>query len=176
MESSQKRIVNQTDRSLIIKCIAAFFFTAFLFLIFRSYHITFASGYDLSNKQDFVIWGKELKNILLAGVFVFAIGSYLAKRKRIIFVNSSKKYKVQYFIGPFHRGRWTHYEELKMIGIFKNSKEIYEVNIWFSNSRHIKFDNFQLHNKALVEAQYLAETLKLPIWDASDPKNPDFIK
>tara|TARA_R110000751_G_scaffold292819_1_gene400228 strand:+ start:307 stop:498 length:192 start_codon:yes stop_codon:yes gene_type:complete len=63
-----------------------------------------------------------------------------------------------------------------MIGIFKNSKEIYEVNIWFSNTRHIKFDNFQLYNKALGEAQYLAETLKLPIWDASDPKNPDFIK
>ena len=63
-----------------------------------------------------------------------------------------------------------------MIGIFKNPKQIYELNIWFTNSRHIEFDNFYSHKDALAEANYLAEHLKLKIWDSSDPKNPHFIE
>lgn len=176
MESTQQLIVNQTERSLLVRVLAAILFTSIFFLAFLVYYITFELDYDLGKERDFIKWVKGLKGILVAGIFAFGIAFYLAKRKRIIFENAGKKYKIEYYIGPFYWGSWTNYEELKMIGIFKNPKQIYEPNIWFTNSRHIEFDNFYSHKDALAEANYLAEHLKLQIWDSSDPKNPHFIE
>ena len=59
--------------------------------------------------------------------------------------------------------------------IFKNSKNVYEVNIWFTNSRHLKFEKFHKEEDALAEAKYLARTLSLSVWNASDPKNGHYL-
>lgn len=176
MKSTDQLIINQTERSFLIKVIAALLFTATAFLIFLVYWITFQGGFAFGKERDFKEWGKQLKSVMVLGVFSFGIGSYLAKRKRIIFDQTSKKYKLEYYIGPFYWGSWTNYEALKMIGIFKNSKDIYELNIWFSNSRHLKFEKFRSFENALAEANYIAEILSLKIWNASDSKNGFYIE
>ena len=170
MKSADTLILNQMNRSLFVRILAALLFTFACFLLFLIYFITFKIGYDLSKERDFVNWGKDLKSVLVFLILAIGSGFYLAKRKRIIFNSKTHKYKVEYYLGPFYWGHWSDYEALKMVGIFKNSKGIYEVNIWFTNSRHLKFERFHNEEDALAEAKYIAELFTLKVWNASDPK------
>ena len=175
MKSAHTLVLNQMNRSLLVRVFAALLFTFACFLIFLIYFITFQTVYDLSKESDFVSWGKDLKSVLVFLFLSIGLGFYLAKRKRILFNTTTHKYKEEYYIGPFYWGNWSSYEGLKMVGIFKNSKNVYEVNIWFTNSRHLKFEKFHKEEDALAEAKYLARTLSLSVWNASDPKNGHYL-
>jgi len=172
MEAKDVKIIKQYDRHLIIKIIAAVFFTIGFALVYFAFLISFEMDIDWTRDKQVAKWGKGMSGFLFFSVIAFGLGINLMKRKLIIFDLSKKRYKIEFYIGPFHWGNWHSFSDLKRIGIFKNTKDIFELNIWFTNKRHVQFEKFHDYNDVLVEARYVAEILKFEILDASDPRNP----
>ncbi|MAW95784.1 MULTISPECIES: hypothetical protein [unclassified Leeuwenhoekiella] len=172
MEAKDVKIIKQYDRHLIIKIIAALLFTIGFALVYFAFLINFEMDIDWTRDKQVAKWGKGMSGFLFFSVIAFGLGINLMKRKLIIFDLSKKRYKSEFYIGPFHWGNWYSFSDLKRIGIFKNTKDIFELNIWFTNKRYVQFEKFHDYEDALAEARYVAEILELEILDASDPRNP----
>jgi len=172
VEAKDVKIIKQYDRHLIIKIIAALFFTLGFVLVYFTIVINFELDVDWTKDKQVAKWGKSMSGFIVFSIIAFGLGINLMKRKLIIFDLSKKRYKVEFYIGPFHWGSWHSFSDLKRIGIFKNTKDIFELNIWFTNKRHVQFEKFFDYEEALAEARYIAEILNLEILDASDPRNP----
>ena len=78
-----------------------------------------------------------------------------------------KKYKIEKTIGPIKIGNWKEFRNLNYISIFKNTNELYEVNLWYNKNKHFNIVMFVEYKDALEIGQELAVKMKIALFDTT---------
>ncbi|RYC52115.1 hypothetical protein DN53_09520 [Flagellimonas olearia] len=100
--------------------------------------------------------------------------------KSVHFDLKSKKYKMEYSVGPIHIGRWKKLPEVKYVSVFKqpktNGEFTYDVNLWYANNRH-----FNVYENSFMEPSYnmglhIAKSLRVDLLDATDPYDKKWVE
>jgi len=78
-----------------------------------------------------------------------------------------KKYKIEKTIGPIKMGKWKEFKKLNYVSVFKNTKELYEVNLWYNKNKHFNIVTFDEYNEGLKIGKEIATKMKLELFDAT---------
>lgn len=112
----------------------------------------------------------------LAGIcFVFAIRCSLMKD--YYFDLKDKQYKIVKRIGFVEIGKWRDFHDLDYISIFKNKKDILEVNLWYNENEHFNLGTIDDLPIALKVGRKIAQKLQIDLWDAgTDPRHGQWVE
>ncbi|WP_375252578.1 hypothetical protein [Dokdonia donghaensis] len=146
-------VISQGSRSLLENIIAATCYTATLFCLYQSF-------VDLKHVGGYAYFGTTC--------FIFGLRYSISKYYRFNFKNH--RFRDMSTIGSIEWGNWVQYEELSYVAVFLNSKDFYEINLWYDERRHFNLSNYQDLDDALDVARAIALQLELDVYDAgTDP-------
>ncbi|MCB0452819.1 MAG: hypothetical protein KDC94_07985 [Aequorivita sp.] len=159
--------ISQGNRPLWQLVIAALCFTGmlvFLYLFFISFDF---NGGEKQMKETFFL--------LEVAIYFFGGGITFSIVRDYHFNFNEKKYKILFCVGPVKIGSWQKFKNLEYISVYKNKKNIFEINLWHDRNRHF---NLAIQNKAtaaLIIGKELAKKLEIELYDATDPHNPKWV-
>ncbi|WP_339707436.1 hypothetical protein [uncultured Kriegella sp.] len=169
----RKIIISEGNRPFWQSVIASFFYTisvVFTGMFFFGYEIFPSEG--VSPKWDFgVIW---------LAIACTTQGVLFSSVKRVFFDLDTKRYKVQYSVGPIHVGRWTSLPNVEYVSVFQQAKKdgnyIFETNLWYQKNKHFNVYESIDPEPAFAMGKLVALKLNLDLLDATQPKNYVWVK
>ena len=160
-------LISQGDRPWWQRVIAAIFFTGMF--IFLYYFLTSFNIYDSGEKL------KSSVTFLQMAIFLFAGGVSFSIFRDYHFNFKEKKYKILICIGPFKIGRWKRFENLEYISVFKNTKGIFEINLWYNRNKHFNLSIHSNADTALFLGKEISKRLEIELLDATNPHHSKWI-
>lgn len=112
---------------------------------------------------------------LQLAIFFFAGGFSFSVVKDYYFDIKKRKYKIQFCVGPVKMGIWKKFRNLNYISVFRNGRNIYEVNLWYDRNRHFNLTAANEATTALLMGKQLAEKLDIDLLDATFPHNSKWV-
>lgn len=113
----------------------------------------------------------ELRHFNINWIYAIIILLFYAIKFSLVnhyhFDFEKKKYKIEKTIGPIKMGKWKEFRNLNYISIFKNSKELYEVNLWYNKNKHFNIVTFDEYNVGLKIGKEIAAKMNLELFDAT---------
>lgn len=131
---------------------------------------------------DFYIIGlndKKLKGILglfelSVLLFMYAIRLSIVKT---VFLNSQRSlFRSEYRVGPFSYSQNKKIKELKYISVFKNDKEVFEINLWYDSNKHLKMFVADTKEAALNLGRLMSDKIEIDLFDATEKGNFKWIE
>ncbi len=157
------------EKKPLWKTIAAVVIFTILFIV------VIANSFNLFNESPtFKLTLQSLNGSLLPLWVLVAI--QLLQKKSVTFDFKNDNIISTYFIGPFSHKKTAKIPELEYVAVFKNGKNLYEVNLWYKGNRHYKLDTFQTAENAFEFATSISSKLNLNILDATERGNSNWIK
>jgi hypothetical protein len=160
-------VVVPGNRPIWKTILAAVFFTAIIFLVFQFVQIC---SRDILEKPN------EMANILKCIGFCIAGGIYFSLMKIVLIDTDKDKLISRFFIGPFSKDVITSVPQLEYVAVFKNQKDIYEVNLWYKGNKHYMMYAFDEKKAAFKFAEMVIEKLSLDLLDATERGNSKWIE
>jgi hypothetical protein len=113
-----------------------------------------------------------IKNICagLAGGIAFSI------TKTVLIDIDKDKLISRYTVGPFSRDVLTVVPELEYVAVFLNSKDQYEVNLWYTGNKHYKMYFFEEKESAFTFATAISNKLNIDLLDATEKGNNKWVE
>jgi hypothetical protein len=144
--------------------VAAAFFTAMCYLIYADAKLLYYIGISESTCTEVAesLWGISF---CLAGGIAFAI------TKTVLIDVEKDKLISRFDVGPFTRETQTDVPELEYVSVFLDSKDWYQVNLWYKGNKHYKMYVFETKVPAMKFAGYVVEKLKIDLLDATEKGN-----
>lgn len=161
-------IVSQGNRPFWQIILAALFFTGMVIFLYY-FFITF-------NIYDSVTRFKGSLHFLQIAIFLFAAGISFSAVRDYHFNFQEKKYKILFCVGPVKIGKWTKFKSLEYISVFKNSKNFFEINLWYNKNKHFNISKYDQENFALFAGKELAKKLNIDLLDATDPHSSKWVE
>lgn len=151
-------VVSAGKRPLWKTILCAVCFTLMLFWLGIDVLALFNS--ELTEKLGISI-AKDIKGI----AYLFVGGIFFGLQKDIrIDIDSNKLISI-YHIGMISKRHITNAPELQYIAVYRNPKDVYEVNLWYKGNNHYKMYEFDRKSDAMAFGQQSANKLKLDLLD-----------
>lgn len=159
-------IISEGERPLWQIIIAAIFFTLSVFFLSYIFKNGIKSEVGLAN---------SVRSIFLS-LITFLMGLRFSTKNTMFFDLDNKRFKDQYSVGPFKRGKWKLLPKLEYVSVFKNGREIFEINIWHRKNKKYTNKHFNIYNyhdqeDALESGYYIANQLNIKLLDATEKGN-----
>ena len=164
-------IISEGEKPIWKIVIASFFYTLSIFII-TYYFYQFGS----------VILTNPINSLVIA-IYYFIVafsamlmGLRFSMKNTMFFDLENRKFKDQYKVGPFKMGTWKLLPKLKYVSVFKNSRSVFEINMWHVQNKRYTDKHFNIYNysdgeEALETAFYIANKLNIKLLDATDKGN-----
>jgi len=75
--------------------------------------------------------------------------------------------ELEYVVGPFSKDVLSEIPELEYVAVFLNSKDVFEVNLWYKNNRHYQMYQFDEKAQAFNLAKLTSTKLNIELLDAT---------
>ena len=151
-------VVSSGKRPLWKIVVAALLFTV---AIFSLYQFAMACIFvDLAESSP-----KLLPGIIERIALCASGGFYLSVAKTVLIDTDKDQLISRFSIGPFSKDVITTVPQLEYVAVFKNQKEIYEVNLWYKGNKHYKMFAFEQNKMAFQFANMVSQKLKLDLLD-----------
>ncbi len=161
-------IVSQGNRSFWMRLVAASFFTAMLFKLYEIGLLFY--NFDIDEKLVKII----PHDIKFAALY-FAGGISFAITKNI-FIDIDQNILISRFcVGPFTKDVKSKIPQLEYVSVFFDSKELYEINLWYEGNKHYKMYFFEDKEPAMKFAELTARKLNIDLLDATEKGNSMWI-
>ncbi|MFT3794744.1 hypothetical protein [Flavobacterium sp.] len=168
-EQQYELVVSSGDRPLGKTILAAGMFTAVLYLLYEIVSLCWQNQAILLNPK-FLAGYLELIGIFLSG------GVYFSMTKTVLIDTDQDQLISRFAIGPFTKNIITKVPQLDYVSVFKNSKDLYEVNLWYYRNKHYKMCVFGDKKPAFGFAEMVSDKLKLDILDATESGNSKWVE
>ena len=73
----------------------------------------------------------------------------------------------RYQLGPFSKDILSEIPELEYVAVFLNSKEEFEVNLWYQGNKHYQMYQFEEKDQAMNLAKITSTKLNIDLLDAT---------
>ena len=161
-------VVAQGNRPLWMRILAALFFTYMLYLIYGLCLLFYYRGFsEYTSKAlpNFV----ELIAYSLSGGIAFCI-------TKTVLIDIDKDLLISRFcVGPFSRDVKSKVPQLEYVAVFFDSRENYEVNLWYVGNKHYRMYDFDEKEPAMKFAEIAATKLNIDLLDATEKGNSKWI-
>jgi hypothetical protein len=97
-----------------------------------------------------------------------ALGLRFAVTKTILIDTDTDKLISRYHLGPISYDDIYPVPKLEYVAVFKNQKQVYEVNLWYKGNKHYGMYGFDEKAPAFKFAESVAEKLNLDLLDKSE--------
>ena len=168
-EKNEYELVVSPGRRPIWKTIiAAFFFAIMIYYIYQLIRVYWILGFcEQTSKAlpSFV----ALIGYNLSGGIAFSV------MKCVLIDVDKDKLISRYFIGPFSKDILSAIPELEYVSVFMDSKEFYQVNLWYIGNKHYNMYIFEEKEPAMKFAQIVSEKLNIDLLDATEKGNSQWI-
>lgn len=155
---NQDILISTKERPIWQKILAVFFFT---FMATCLYVFFLTIDFNADSKMAH-FYGNTIE---LAGI-CFVLGVRYSIMKDYYFDLKEKKYKIVKRVGFVEIGKWRNFKDLDYISIFRNKKDILEVNLWYDENKHFNLGTLDNLKQALDAGKKIAQKLQLDLWDA----------
>lgn len=161
-------IVAQGRRPLWMLIIAACFFTL---MLYRLYEIClFFYNYGLCT-YAFVF----VAFILKAAILALAAGITWSCTKTILIDTDEDLLISRFCVGPFSKDVKSKVPQLEYVSVFFDSKERFQVNLWYVKNRHYNMYFFDQKEIAMEFAAKVAIKLNIDLLDATEKGNSKWL-
>lgn len=117
-----------------------------------------------------------IPHILETASLFFILALRFSLEKDYYFDLKDKRYKIIKRVGPVEVGKWTNFQNLGYVSVFKNGKGIFEINLCYNKNRHFNLgqgENLEITVKA---GKQIAKKLQIDLLDAAtNPHNSKWI-
>ncbi len=163
MEEDKDIYVSNGKRAIWQLLIAAALYTASVYLVYM-----FVVRYQANIDKNY----KGLASLLEIGIFCFAGAVSFSRVVDYRFNLKEKEYRIIYNFGLVKLGRTYAFKSIDYVAVYyNNSKEVFEVNLWYNKNKHFAMAHYYDAENALIAGDSLAKKLEIDTWDASDPHN-----
>lgn len=162
-------IVSEGKRPIWSSVLAALFFTLMFYSIYLLFQLIWEIGFSARTLKNLPSFFKTIA-LSLAGGITFSV------TKTILIDVDKDKLISRFFVGPFSKDVLSVIPELEYVSIFLNSKDDYEVNLWYNKNKHYKMYSFDEKCSAFNFGSEVAKKLKLDLLDATEKGNPKWIE
>lgn len=107
-------------------------------------------------------------------IYCFFFGFVFSSKNTKFFNLKYKKYKNQYSVGPIKVGKWRALPALEYVSVFKNGRDIFEINIWHNRNKHFNIYNYNNKEEAVEIGYDVAKSLEIKLFDATVPNKNRF--
>lgn len=146
--------------------IAAMFFTVAVYFLY----LFFSQAFLMSSDNV-----KSFGAFLEAAAVSFTTGLGFSIVVDYQFDFDELRYKKLFCIGPIRVGRWNFFQALNYISVYRNTRDEFEINLWYNTNKHFMISTFQEMKPALNNGQVLANKLKLDLLDATNPRDTKWL-
>jgi len=153
-------VIHQGKRHFLEIVLGSIFFAVFICLILEAIYFLISHG-------DFRLFFWKLYNILIWSGFLLVMGLTFTMTKSIIINPSTEKLISIYSVGMLNKKIESKIPELNYISIFKNSKDEFEVNLWYKRNKHYKMYVFENFDEALALGKQLSKRLNIDLLNAT---------
>ncbi len=162
-------IVSQGKRHVWRTLLSAVFFTGMFYYSYQLFIVIADIGYNEKIGKTYAHL-LEIIALCLAGGINFSI------MKTVMIDTDQNKLISRFFIGPFSHDRISTVPMLEYVAVFKNARDVFEVNLWYKGNKHYKMYAFQKKDNAFVFASQVAEKLDLELLDATQRGNSRWVE
>ena len=167
-EKEYELIVFQGARPIWKTVLAAILFTMVFYQLYRLIELLFEQGYQGESAKQY---GNSIKLIC----YCLPGGIYFSLAKTVFIDTDKDKLVSRFFVGPFFRDRISSVPELEYVAVFKNKRDLYEVNLWYKGNRHYNMYAFDSELPAFKFAEKVSKKLNLDLLDATVKGNSRWI-
>lgn len=169
MKEEYELVVSSGNRSLVKTVLAAGMFTAVLYLLYEMVSLCWHTEFILANPK------LPASYLQLIGIFLSG-GVYFSLTKTVLIDVDQNLLISKFAIGPFTKNVTTQVPQLEYVSVFRNSKDVYEVNLWYYRNKHYKMGVFDDKKSAFRFADMVSDKLKLDILDATESGRSKWIE
>ena len=167
--TDHKLIISQGKRPIWKTILTAIFFTLMLVEIWATILMLFS----FKMTED-VLRAAAMSLAPIAYWFAFGVSVGLLKT---ISIDTEKDILITtYFIGPFSKDVKSTIPELQYVAVFKDAKELYQVNLWYKGNKRYNMFTFDEPEPAFIFAKTVCVKLKLDLLDATERNNNQWIE
>ena len=160
-------LISQGNRPWWQRILAAFFYTATVVFLLNT-----LSYFNIHNHEMMTSSMASLKIAILS----FFVGVGFSGYRECHFDLEEKRFKTLFCVGIVKIGKWKQFEKLEYISVFRNnSKDIFEINLWYNRNRHFNISNYDDEEEALFSGKQIAQKLNIRLLDATDPYNSNWV-
>ncbi|HNP33024.1 MAG TPA: hypothetical protein PKN96_07000 [Flavobacterium sp.] len=161
-------VVAQGRRPIWQLIIAAICFTILIYIIYWETILIWKNGFNVSTGNTFPAFGKAFGTLL-------ALGISFSITKTVLIDTDSDLLISRFCVGPFSRDVKSKVPQLEYVSVFLDSKENYEVNLWYVRNKHYRMYDFDKKETAIEFATKVALKLKIDLLDATEKGNSKWI-
>ena len=161
-------IVSQGNRPLWMRILAALFFTYMLYLVYELCLLFYYRGFSAFSSKTLPSFA-ELIGYSLSGGITFCI------TKTVLIDTDNDLLISRFCVGPFSHDVKSRVPELEYVAVFFDSKENYEVNLWYVGNKHYRMYDFDEKKTAMKFAEMVSEKLNIDLLDATEKGNSKWI-
>jgi hypothetical protein len=160
-------IISEGERPIWQIVIAALFYTLTIFFIFYFF-------YTLKSSVENGLTKRPAALIELS-IYCFFFGFGFSSKNTKFFNLEYKKYKNQHSVGPIKVGKWKALPLLEYVSVFKNGRDIFEINVWYKRNKHFNIYNFHDEDEAIEIGYSIANQLNIKLFDATEKNNYKYL-
>tara|TARA_R110002073_G_scaffold139232_2_gene289437 strand:- start:224659 stop:225207 length:549 start_codon:yes stop_codon:yes gene_type:complete len=164
---SKSVIISEGERPIWQKVIAALFYT---FSIFFIYYFFYTFKFNVENELT-----KRPAALIELAIYCFLFGFGFSSKNTKFFNLKDEKYKNQYSVGPIKVGKWKALPMLEYVSVFKNGRDVFEINVWYKRNKHFNIYNYHDEEESLETAYYIANQLNIKLLDATEKNNYKYL-
>ena len=161
MDKEYELIVQPGKRPLWQIVISAFLFALTFYYLYKIGELFYFFGYS-----DYTLM--VLPKYVEIMAYTFSAGFTSSVMKSVLIDLDKDKLVSRFSIGPFSWDKLSSIPELKYVGVFKDSNEDFQVNLWYSGNKHYKMYKFNTKSDALYLAKNTAIILKIDLLDSTE--------
>ena len=161
-------IVSEGKRPLLMRILAAIFFTYMLYLIYGLCIIFYYRGFCEYTSHILPGFVQSIAYCLSGGIFFCVTKTVLIDIDKDILIS-------RFCVGPFSHDVTSKVPQLEYVSVFLDSRENYEVNLWYVGNKHYNMYNFEEKEPAMKFAELTAIKLNIDLLDATEKGNSQWI-
>lgn len=162
-------IVHQGQRPLWQTIFASACFTLMFYFVFIGCKMFYVFGYT-----DFCL--SKLPSLVEGIVYCFCAGLALSVVKSVFIDLDQNKLISRYAVGPFSHKKVSTIPALEYVSVFKDTKDQFQVNLWYKGNKHYKMYVFENSEPAFIFAKHVAMTLHLDLLNATKKGNFQWVE
>ena len=160
-------LISEGNRPWWQRIIAAAAFTG-MFVFLYYFIITF----NIFDSDERI---RDSSRFLIMAIYLCSFGIGFSIVRDYHFDFKTHRYKNVFRVGPVKIGGWRKFKNLEYVSAFKNSRNIFELNLWYNRNKHFNLFSYDNAEDALYAGKQLAEKLDIDLLDATFPHNSKWV-
>jgi hypothetical protein len=167
-EKQYELIVSEGKRPFWMLIMAAICFTIVLYSL---YELAVAFLNPGSDGEATLLIPKTIQSVT-----IMTLSGIMYSITKTVLIDTDQNLLISRFsVGPFSKDVRSKVPELEYVSVFLDSKEQFQVNLWYRGNKHYKMYYFDEKQAAMKFAQLTATRLNIDLLDATEKGNSIWI-